>query len=59
VYELEGSGWSGSGAWYNNRSDGIRAIMANKNLVTVYVTPGAPSHDTSGDWNPVRYIQNC
>ncbi|WP_255953591.1 peptidase inhibitor family I36 protein [Streptomyces odontomachi] len=59
VYELKGSGWSGSGSWYNNQSDGIKAIMANKWLVTVYVTPEAPSHDANGNWDPVWYIQNC
>jgi Peptidase inhibitor family I36 len=59
VYELEGSGWSGIGSWYNNQSDGIQARMAGKNLKTIYVTPGAPSHDTQGNWAPVWYIQNC
>jgi hypothetical protein len=59
VYELQGSGWSGSGSWYNNQSDGIKAIMANQYLVTVYVTPAAPSHDANANWSPIWYIQNC
>ena len=59
VYELEGSGWSGAGSWYNNQSDGIQARMANKSGVTVYVTPGAPSHDANANWAPIWYIQNC
>ncbi|SEG91135.1 Peptidase inhibitor family I36 [Actinacidiphila yanglinensis] len=59
VYELEGTGWSGAGSWYNNQSDGIKALMGNKYGVTIFVTPPAPSHDTNGDWTPVWYIQNC
>ena len=59
VYELQGSGWSGPGSWYNNQSDGIKARMANKYGVTVYVTPGAPSHDANGNWSPIWFIQNC
>jgi hypothetical protein len=59
VYELEGSGWSGAGSWYNNQSDGIKARMANKSGITVYVTPEAPSHDAEANWAPIWYIQNC
>ena len=59
VYELEGSGWSGSGSWYNNQSDGIKARMANKSGTTVYVTREAPSHDANANWSPIWYVQNC
>jgi hypothetical protein len=51
--------FSGTGSWSNNQSSGTKARMANRSATTIYVTPGAYSQDTSGDWTPVWYVQPC
>ncbi|MCF3122995.1 hypothetical protein IPZ68_25315 [Streptomyces arenae] len=52
-------GLNSGGSWYNNQSAGTKAKMYNKSKQLIYTTPGAPSHDASGNWGPVWYVDAC
>ncbi|WP_116209138.1 peptidase inhibitor family I36 protein [Streptomyces olivoreticuli] len=59
-HPLLGSGWGGSGSWYNNQTQWTMiASMYGKNGEWVYSDDGPGSHDTHGNWRPVWSVTNC
>jgi hypothetical protein len=53
--------WAGNGSWDNNLSGGarVRFYGSFSSVDPLFITPPAPSWDTSFDWTPVFAIRIC
>ncbi|MEU5088431.1 peptidase inhibitor family I36 protein [Streptomyces sp. NPDC021356] len=59
-HPLQGSGWGGSGSWYNNQTKSwMQAVMFGKHGEFVFQDKGPGDHDTHGNWAPVWSVTNC
>jgi hypothetical protein len=57
--ELPGSGWDGTGSWFNNQTPGTQALLKDKNHNVVTTSAPPKSEDGDQNWGPVWYLDAC
>ncbi|MBF9069072.1 hypothetical protein [Streptacidiphilus fuscans] len=57
--ELPGSGWDGTGSWFNNQTPGTQALLKDKNHSLVTLSAPPKSEDFDQNWGPIWYLDAC